>query len=162
LSARAAPHARIILAAAVSLLVAGAAFMVLAVGYDEPRIYYRRGQKLYTEGQYQRARAVLRRGLTRHPRSPVVGQTMHHLALTHWRQSDWKAAAGVWRALVEEYPESRVAPEALYHLGLSRLRVGQPERAVSVWKDLMERFPDSDWSRRARIELDRLSDKDDP
>jgi len=132
--------------------------LVLTLGYQDPSVHYRRGMKFYEAGRFDQARAVFRKALAEFPLSPVADQTLHHLALTYFRQEKWTQARTVWQRFETDYPESRLWPEALYHIGLCWRRESNLKEAEKSFTALADRFPDSPWAEEARKRLAELQE----
>jgi len=159
------PAARLVRPRAEQVLVAGVAsagvlvvILVLTLGYQDPSVYYRRGTEFFKDDQFDQARTVFQKALADFPLSPVVDQTLHHLALTYFRQENWAQARSVWERFETDYPESRLWPEALYHIGLCHWRENNPGEAEKSFSGLIDRFPDSRWADEARKRLAELND----
>ena len=75
-----------------------------------------------------------------------MDQTLHHLALSYFKEERYEEALATWTRFPNDYPESRGLPEALYHIGLCHLRLGRSEEASLVFKELISAFPDSRWA----------------
>ncbi|MEW6264124.1 MAG: 6-pyruvoyl-tetrahydropterin synthase-related protein [Thermodesulfobacteriota bacterium] len=148
------------------LLLASAAaagtvlYLILAVDFQDPTVYFNRGIKIFRAGDYARARLVFQAALDKFPLSPVVDQTFHYLALTYFKQGDLEKARGTWKRFESEYPETRLWPEAQYHIGLTFLDQERYEEAALAFTVLTARFPESSWADEAGrrlLELDELS-----
>ena len=88
----------------------------------------KKGLAAYDRGSWPRARAYFEKSIDKFPYSPVVGQTIHHLALTYYREGRPREALAAW-ARFRDYPESRSLPEALYHVGLCYQALGDSLKA---------------------------------
>ncbi len=152
------PHGEAILAVIVLGVCAALAFVILAIHDQDPTVLYNKARKAYDRGDYETARRDFEEALRAFPLSPIVDHTLHHLALTWFRQDRYDEARSVWARFSSEYPESRLLPEALYHMGLCDLKLGRDESAKEYWRDLRSRFPKTNWAVEAGRRLAELGE----
>jgi hypothetical protein len=145
-----------LLVGGVALVAAAALTLIVAVGYEDPVVYYNRGLKHFTAGDYESAARVFGRAADKFPLSPVIGSTLHHLALSHEKRGRNAEARRVWVQMEAQYPESPILPEAVFHLGRSYEQDGRVLEAAGTYEDVIAFFPDSKWSEYARQRLIRL------
>jgi len=147
------PRAGLILGIVLAVVFGALFLFILLTHHQDPIIFFNRGLKHYQAGQYQQARIFFSRAAERFPLSPVIDQTLHHLALSFFREESYDQAIKVWNRLPEEYPESRLLMEALYHIGLCRLGLGQFEPARIKFYEVIQLDPDSPWAVEAGLRL---------
>ncbi|MFH1139181.1 MAG: 6-pyruvoyl-tetrahydropterin synthase-related protein [Pseudomonadota bacterium] len=140
------PRAGALLILGGALLTGAVLFLVLAVSFKDPVVYFKRGEKLYQAGEYSQAAAVFREAERLFPLSPVIDDTINRLALCELNQGNPARAREVWKRLGDDYPESRLLPEALFQMGACSHKLGRGEEAEAVWAGLRASFPDSPWA----------------
>ena len=118
------PRAGTVLTAVLTLAALSLAYVILAVSYQDPSVYYLRGLKLFDSGKYEEARKVFSQAASRFPLSPVVDQTLHHLALSYFRQDHFEAALSVWGPVRRRIPGKPTAARSLVSYGLVLPHVG--------------------------------------
>jgi outer membrane assembly lipoprotein YfiO len=157
------PRRRLLLGMALTALCGGIVYLIVFVSYQDPGVYFNRGRACFDRGEIEKARTLFTEATERFPYSPVIGQTLHHLALTYYNQGEYEQARTIWTRLAKDYPESRVLPHAWYHMGLSYIKQDMPDRAMDAFYQVVSRFRDSmlaDEAARRLVELeDRLWDE---
>ena len=146
---RAGPVLRLSLAVAAGLVL----WMVAALSYEDPVVYFNRGRRHYDAGDFERAASAFRETRQRFPLSPVTDQAVHHLALCDYRRERYDRALEVWKRLERDFPESRVLPEAFYHIGLCYLKTGAHLAAEGEFGALAARFPRTRWADEAMLRI---------
>ena len=147
------------LAVSTLLLVMGFTLaMVFLFSYEEPSVYFKKGLAAYDHGDWSQARAYFEKSIDKFPYSPVVGQSIHHLALTYYREGRPREALAAWRRF-HAYPESRSLPEALYHVGLCYQALGDSLKARLAFARVGREFSSTRWADAA---TDRLLEMDRP
>lgn len=142
-------------------LLAGSALALVAalllLGFhQDPTTSYNKGLKRYQARDFQAAARLFTRALERYPLSPIVDQTLHHLALSHFFMENHPAARAAWQRFEAEYPESRLLPEALYHIGLTYLKEGNKPQAGQAFERVRRDFAGGVWAREAARRLREL------
>jgi hypothetical protein len=137
----------------VALLLTG--FIVSTTGTDADGVY-RKGQKLYGEGELWESLPYFVEARHLAPLSATAMHARYFEAIIYFRESKWAEAEQRFRTIVDEFPESPNAPEAYYHVGLCRLRQGDTAGAVKAWEETIRLFPASNWSGFSRERLDEI------
>ena len=121
-------------------------FLILAVSFKDPVVYYNRGDSLFRAGEYVKAAETLKQATSLFPLSPVIDQTIHLWALCEFRLMRFSEAGRIWSSLAADYPECRLLPEALYRMGVCYRRLGKTDEVERIWSKLRKMFPDSYWA----------------
>ncbi len=150
------PRAELFLGGIMILAVGIVLFLIFAVHHQDPTVFYNRGLKLYKLDRFQQAQEVFKKAAEKFPLSPIIDQTLHHLALSYFKQELFEQAVSAWNRFPEEYPESRLLAEALYHMGLSYQRMNRLDEARELFNRLQNDFPETRWSEFAGQRLSEI------
>jgi tetratricopeptide (TPR) repeat protein len=133
------------------MAAAGLALLaLLAAGHGDATTLRRRARELIAAGQVEQGRELLRRLISRYHLHRELDYSYYDLALTYYREGDYRRAAGLLQELLQRFPESRLAPEALFHLGMSLHRLGRQAEARAIKRRLLQRYPRNPWAAQAR------------
>jgi TolA-binding protein len=153
------PKRPLLLGLALTAISGGIIYLAVFVSYQDPGVYFNRGRACFDQGDIEKARAIFTEAAERFPYSPVIGQTLHHLALTYYNQGDYQQARDTWIKLVKNYPESRVLPHAWYHIGLSYLKQDMSDQAANAFYNVVSQCRDSVLADEATRRLVELEDR---
>jgi tetratricopeptide (TPR) repeat protein len=147
------PYKKIV--AAVSGTAAGGLllYMVVAVSYEDPTVYFNRGVSLFNAGRYDEAVEIFRQGLATFPISREADQSLHHSALARYNSGEWAEARETWLRLEREFPESRVLQQTYFHLGLTAKRLDRADEAGEWFSRAIDLDLGSPWADAAMKEL---------
>ena len=150
------PRARLVLGISLTAGVLLVFVLILAVGYDEPVVYFNQGLEYFQKREYDNARQVFSKAMDRFPLSPVIDQTIHYSALSWYNQGRYDRALEVWAKLTRDYPESRLLAEVYFHIGLCRRLLGNLEGARSALAEVLIMAPPSPWAEKAKKLLSEI------
>lgn len=122
-----------------------------------PKENYDLGLKELAEGNYEAARALLRKYLADSPRSDEAPDAMFLIADSYFREKLYEEAILEYQSTIETWPASPKIPLCQLNQGLALMEIGKPNEASLFFESLIEAYPESPEAAAAKEHLKSLS-----
>ena len=122
-----------------------------------PRENYNLGLKEFADGNYEVARALLRKYLADAPRSDEASDAMFLIADSYFREKLYEEAILEYQNIIETWPASPKIPLCQLNQGLALMEIGKPNEASLFFESLLEAYPESPEAAEAEKHLKNLS-----
>ena len=124
---------------------------------EKPEENYSPGVKEFAEGNYELARALLRKHLADAPRSDETSDAMFLIADSYFREKLYEEAILEYQNIIETWPASPKIPLCQLNQGLALMEIGKPNEASLFFESLIEAYPKSPEAAEAKKHLKNLS-----
>lgn len=122
---------------------------------------YDLGLKEFGDGNYEAARALLRKHLADSPRSDEASDVMFLIADSYFREKLYEEAILEYQNIIETWPASPKIPLSQLNQGLALMEIGKPNEASLFFESLIESYPESPEAAEAKKHLENLSEPDE-
>ena len=123
----------------------------------DPKENYDLGRKEFADGNYEAARAMLRKYLADAPRSDEASDAMFFIADSYFKEKLYEEAILEYQNIIETWPASPKIPLCQLNQGLALLEIGKPNEASLFFESLIEAYPESPEAAEAKKHLKSLS-----
>ena len=123
-----------------------------------PKENYDLGLKEFGDGNYESARALLRKYLADSPRSDEAPDAMFLIADSYFREELYEEAILEYQNIIEAWPASPKIPLCQLNQGLALMEIGKPNEASLFFESLIEAYPESPEAAEAKNHLKSLSE----
>ena len=127
----------------------------------KPKENYDLGQKEFDDGNYEAARALLRKYLADAPRSDEASDAMFLIADSYFREKLYEEAILENQNIIETWPASPKIPLCQLNQGLALMEIGKPNEASLFFESLIEAYPESPEAATAKEHLKSLSEPEE-
>ena len=122
-----------------------------------PKENYDLGLKEFSDGNYEAARALLRKYLADAPRSDEASDAMFLIADSYFREKLYEESILEYQNIIETWPASPKIPLCQLNQGLALMKIGKPNEASLFFESLIEAYPGSPEAAEAKKHLKSLS-----
>ena len=119
---------------------------------------YNLGLKEFSDGNYEAARALLRKYLADTPRSDEASDAMFLIADSYFREKLYEESILEYQNIIETWPASPKIPLCQLNQGLALMEIGKPNEASLFFESLIEAYPKSSEAAEAKKHLKNLSE----
>ena len=126
-----------------------------------PKENYDLGLKELDDGNYEAARALLRKHLADSPQGDEAPDAMFLIADSYFREKLYEEAILEYQNLIETWPASPKIPLCQLNQGLALMEIGKPNEASLFFESLIESYPKSPEAAEAKKHLKSLSGADE-
>lgn len=124
----------------------------------DPKGNYNLGLKEFSDGNYEAARALLRKYLADSPRSDKASDAMFLIADSYFREKLYEESILEYQNIIETWPASPKIPLCQLNQGLALMEIGKPNEASLFFESLIEAYPKSPEAAEAKKHLKNLSE----
>ena len=121
-----------------------------------PKENYNLGLKEFSNGDYEAARALMRKYLADSPRSDEASDAMFLIADSYFREKLYEESILEYQNIIEIWPASPKIPLCQLNQGLALMEIGKPNEASLFFESLIEAYPESPEAAEAKKHLKSL------
>jgi len=107
----------------------------------DPPSHFATAYDVYKKGDYERARALFRAYVQRHPKDAKAGNAQYWIAATYTQKNKPATALGEYRKVISQHGDSGAVNVALYGMGDAFYRLHACSDAQDALKALLKRKP---------------------
>jgi tol-pal system protein YbgF len=122
----------------------------------DPRNAYIACYKLFTDGQYAKAREEFQKFLKQHPKTTYSDNAQFWIGETWYVEEKYEKAIVEYEKVIQGFPAGDKVPDALLKQGLSFQKLGDKASAKIVYQQIIKKYPQTNQARVARARLSEL------
>ena len=122
----------------------------------DPKAAYNACYKLFTNGQYAKAREEFQKFLKQYPKTTYSDNALFWIGETWYIEEKYEKAIVEYEKVIKGFPTGDKVPDALLKQGLSFQKLGDKASAKIVYQQIIKKYPQTNQAKAARAKLSEL------
>lgn len=127
--------------------------LILACSSQDSGSLFNDGQKLWQEGEYEKAAHKFEKSIELDSKGPLVPEALFMVGTIYYNLDKYNKAIKAYERLRADFPEDKNIPRVIENLGKMYMDLKKYERAIPLFEELLSRFPLYDRRNQVRLFL---------